>query len=47
MVEKPIAPTVEEGHAIVAAAGRPGVTLMVGHVEHFNPAVKSVSKRAN
>jgi UDP-N-acetylglucosamine 3-dehydrogenase len=44
MVEKPIAPTVEEGRAIVAAARRAGVTLMVGHVERFNPAVESVKR---
>ncbi len=44
MVEKPIAPTVEEGHAIVAAARGAGVTLMVGHVERFNPAVELVKR---
>ncbi|HMK70109.1 MAG TPA: Gfo/Idh/MocA family oxidoreductase, partial [Xanthobacteraceae bacterium] len=44
LVEKPIAPTVEEGHAIVAAARRAGVTLMVGHVERFNPAVESIRR---
>ncbi len=44
MVEKPIAPTVAEGRAIVAAARRAGVTLMVGHVERFNPAVESIKR---
>ena len=41
LVEKPIASSVEEGQDIVAAAGRAGVTLMVGHVERFNPAVEA------
>jgi UDP-N-acetylglucosamine 3-dehydrogenase len=44
MVEKPIAPTVEEGRAIVSAAHHAGVTLMVGHVERFNPAVESIKR---
>src|SRR5580698_8673739 len=44
LVEKPIAPTIEEGHAIVAAARSAGVTLMAGHVERFNPAVQSVKR---
>jgi UDP-N-acetylglucosamine 3-dehydrogenase len=44
MVEKPIAPTVAEGRAIVAAARRAGVTLMIGHVERFNPAVESMKR---
>ena len=42
MVEKPIASSVEEGRSIIAAARRAGVTLMVGHVERFNPAVEAI-----
>ncbi len=44
LVEKPIAPSVEEGRAIVAAARRKGVKLMVGHVELFNPTVQAIKQ---
>ena len=44
LVEKPIASTVEEGHDIIQAARRAGVTLMVGHVERFNPAVQAIKE---
>jgi UDP-N-acetylglucosamine 3-dehydrogenase len=44
LVEKPIASTNEEGHEIIAAARRAGVTLMVGHVERFNPAVEAIKE---
>jgi predicted dehydrogenase len=44
LVEKPIASTVEEGRAIIAAARRAGVTLMVGHVERFNPTVATIKE---
>jgi UDP-N-acetylglucosamine 3-dehydrogenase len=44
MVEKPIASTVAEGQEIVTAARRAGVTLMVGHVERFNPAVAAIKQ---
>src|SRR5215468_3123555 len=44
MVEKPIASSVEEGQEIISAARRAGVTLMVGHVERFNPAVESIKR---
>ncbi len=42
LVEKPIASSVEEGRAIIAAARRAGLSLMVGHVERFNPAVEAI-----
>jgi UDP-N-acetylglucosamine 3-dehydrogenase len=42
LVEKPIASSAEEGQSIVVAARRAGVTLMVGHVERFNPAVQAI-----
>jgi len=42
MVEKPIASSVEEGNEIINAARRAGLTLMVGHVERFNPAVEAI-----
>src|SRR5215207_8530203 len=44
LVEKPVASTVEEGREIVTAARRAGVTLMVGHVERFNPAVAAIKQ---
>src|SRR6476659_10320580 len=44
MVEKPIASSVEECQEIIGAARRAGVTLMVGHVERFNPAVEAIKE---
>ena len=44
LVEKPIASTVEEGRSIIAAARNAGVTLMVGHVERFNPTVEAIKE---
>ena len=44
LVEKPIASSVEEGRDIIAAARKAGVTLMVGHVERFNPAVQAIKE---
>ena len=39
LVEKPITETVEQAHALVAAARRAGRVLQVGHLERFNPAI--------
>jgi len=45
LVEKPIAPTLEEGRALVEAASRARKLLAVGHIERFNPAVRELQKR--
>ena len=39
LVEKPIADNIKNAQAIIEAAEREGITLMVGHIERFNPAV--------
>ena len=39
LVEKPIAQTVAEADALIAAAKKAGAVLAVGHSERFNPAV--------
>jgi len=39
LVEKPIARTLAEADAIIAAAEKSGAKLMVGHLERFNPAM--------
>ena len=44
LVEKPIASSVGEGREIIAAAKKAGVTLMIGHVERFNPAVTAIKQ---
>src|ERR687884_2051339 len=39
LVEKPVSRTLEEADRMIAAAGRGRATLMVGHLERFNPAL--------
>lgn len=39
LVEKPIAESIESAEEIIRAAEKNNVTLMVGHIERFNPAV--------
>ena len=38
-VEKPLAPDMGAADRLIAAAGKRGVVLQVGHVERFNPAL--------
>jgi predicted dehydrogenase len=42
LVEKPITTTVEQAAELVELAQRAGVTLLVGHVERFKPAVHAL-----
>ena len=46
MVEKPIAPTVEEADRLIAAADSKGRILQVGHFERFNPVVLELERRS-
>jgi predicted dehydrogenase len=45
LVEKPIAPTLEQADALIAAAEASGVVLQVGHVERFNKAFRALAAR--
>jgi predicted dehydrogenase len=42
LVEKPISRTLAEADEMIAAARRGGATLMVGHLERFNPALAAL-----
>ncbi len=42
LVEKPLASSLEEADAILAAAAKARRLVQVGHLERFNPAVKAV-----
>jgi predicted dehydrogenase len=44
LVEKPIAASLEEADALIAAAERGGRILQVGHLERFNPAIVAAEK---
>ncbi len=42
LIEKPIAPTVEEGRKIIDKAAEKNVFLTIGHTERFNPVVAKI-----
>jgi len=44
LVEKPIADTLSGADAIIEAARRAGVKLMVGHIERFNPVIQKLKE---
>jgi predicted dehydrogenase len=43
LIEKPIAARVWEGRSLVREASARGLTLQVGHLERFNPAVRNAA----
>jgi predicted dehydrogenase len=45
LIEKPIAPTLAEADALLAAAARNGRIIQVGHLERFNPAVEALAAK--
>ena len=47
LVEKPMTSTLTEAEELIDLAERKGLTLQVGHVERFNPAVLALSGRLN
>jgi predicted dehydrogenase len=44
LVEKPLAKDVADARRIAAAARGGGVTVQVGHIERFNPAVRAMAR---
>lgn len=42
LVEKPLAMTVDDAHAIANLANKTNAVLQVGHIERFNPAVQTL-----
>ncbi|MBM3785290.1 MAG: Gfo/Idh/MocA family oxidoreductase [Acidobacteria bacterium] len=45
LIEKPIAPTLEEADRLIEAAARNNRLLQVGHLERFNPAVEALAAK--
>lgn len=45
LMEKPIAPTVDDAQALVDTAQRTGRVLQVGHIERFNPVMRELEKK--
>ncbi|MEO0017434.1 MAG: hypothetical protein RLZZ522_717 [Verrucomicrobiota bacterium] len=45
LMEKPIAPTVDDARALVETAQRTGRVLQIGHIERFNPVMRELEKK--
>lgn len=44
LVEKPLAPSLDQARELAELAARSGTILQVGHTERFNPAIRAVSQ---
>lgn len=44
LIEKPMAVTEAECQRLIEAANKSGAILLVGHIEHFNPAVQQLAR---
>jgi predicted dehydrogenase len=45
LMEKPIAPTVDDAQRLVETAQRTGRVLQIGHIERFNPVMRELEKK--
>lgn len=45
LMEKPIAPSVEDARGLVESARRHGKILQIGHIERFNPVLRQLESR--
>jgi predicted dehydrogenase len=45
LIEKPLAPSVEQADEMVKVAERNGCIVQVGHIERFNPAFESIAAK--
>jgi predicted dehydrogenase len=45
LMEKPIAPSVDDARALVETSKRTGRILQVGHIERFNPVLRQLEQR--
>jgi predicted dehydrogenase len=46
LVEKPLAPTIEQANAIAETARRKNRVVQVGHIERFNPAFEAIAAKS-
>ncbi len=44
LIEKPLAPNIEEAQRIVDIAEKTGTLLQVGHIERYNPTIRALKK---